>query len=65
MPVRACPGCVMQLDLEPGDKELLKRLLEQWLGTLRMEISNTENFEWRQALHDDETRIKRLIERLS
>ena len=54
-------GSAVQLELEDADAVLLKRILEQHLGNLRMEISNTENYEWRRALHADEDRLKRLI----
>lgn len=54
----------MQLQLDQADKELLVRVLERHLGNLRMEISNTENLEWRRALHTDEDRIKAMLARL-
>lgn len=54
----------MHLELDPADIDLLRRVLERHLGNLRMEISNTENFEWRKALHADEERLKALIARL-
>jgi hypothetical protein len=55
----------MQLELDRDDAALLQRLLERALGDLRVEISNTENFAWRQALHADEDRLKAVLERLA
>jgi hypothetical protein len=57
-------GVRMHIELDHEDVVLLRRLLERVLGDLRMEISNTENFEWRQSLHADETRLKAVLERL-
>jgi len=54
----------VQLDLDEADRELLKRILDRYLGNLRMEISNTENFDWRKALHTDEDRIKAMLAKL-
>ncbi|MGD9934199.1 MAG: hypothetical protein AB7T37_10840 [Dehalococcoidia bacterium] len=55
----------MHLELDPADVELLRRILERHLGNLRMEISNTENFDWRKSLHADEDRLKALLAKLS
>jgi hypothetical protein len=54
----------MRLDLDAADVELLRRILETYLGNLRMEISNTENFEWRKSLHADEDRLQAILARL-
>ncbi len=54
----------MHLELDAADVALLRSILERHLGNLRMEISNTENFEWRKAMHADEDRVKALIARL-
>ncbi len=55
----------MQLELDAADTELLRRILETHLGNLRMEISNTENFEWRKSLQADEERLKAILARLA
>ncbi len=54
----------MRIELDQAEAHLLRQILERSLGELRMEISNTENFEWRQRLHADEERIKSLLQRL-
>lgn len=55
----------MQLELDSDDVDVLKRLLERYVGDLRMEISNTENFDMRNALKADEERLKEILRRLS
>lgn len=54
----------MNLNLEDADRALLKRLLERALGDLRYEISNTDNYDYRQGLHADEERLKAIIAKL-
>jgi hypothetical protein len=54
----------MNLTLEPEDVDLLERVLSSRLGDLRMEISNTDSYEFRQDLKADEARLKALLERL-
>jgi hypothetical protein len=54
----------MELTLQPEDAALLKRILHSFLSDLRMEIVDTERWDLRQALHQDEDRIKALLDRL-
>ncbi len=54
----------MELTLQPGEAELLRIMLSNRLSDLRMEISNTEKYELREALKREEATIKALIERL-
>jgi hypothetical protein len=54
----------MQLELDAADSELLEQILTGRLGDLRMEISNTDDFDFRKGLKEDEGRIKALLERL-
>ncbi len=54
----------MQVELDSADIALLRRILESHLGNLKMEISNTENFEWRKSLQADEERLKAILGRL-
>jgi hypothetical protein len=54
----------MQLELDAADVALLEQILSGRLGDLRMEISNTDNFDFRKGLKEDEERIKSLLERL-
>jgi hypothetical protein len=54
----------MQLTLDAEDVELLQRILSSHLGDLRVEISNTDDYDFRQGLKADETRLRALIQRL-
>ena len=54
----------MQLELDAADVALLEQILSGRLGDLRMEISNTDDFDFRKGLKEDEERIKSLLERL-
>jgi hypothetical protein len=54
----------MQLDLQPNEVLLLTQVLQERLSDLRMEISNTEQYEMREALKREEATIKSLIVRL-
>jgi hypothetical protein len=44
----------MQLELDAADSELLEQILVGRLGDLRMEISNTDDFDFRKGLKEDE-----------
>lgn len=54
----------MELHLEPEEASLLRRILSTYLGDLRMEISNTENYDLRQSLKQEEVQVAAIIERL-
>jgi hypothetical protein len=54
----------MELPLQPAEASLLHRVLTSYLSDLRMEISNTEQYEFREELKADEALIKGLIARL-
>lgn len=54
----------MELTLQQSEAELLLRILRQYLSDLRMEIADTEQYEFRQGLKQDEAIIKDLIGRL-
>jgi cob(I)alamin adenosyltransferase len=54
----------MELTLDAEDVALLSRILSNYLSDLRMEIAQTDQYEWRQALKQDEERIKALLARL-
>ncbi|HEX6511769.1 MAG TPA: hypothetical protein VF157_05695 [Chloroflexota bacterium] len=54
----------MNLELNQEESDLLGRVLNNYLGDLRMEIGKTENYDWRQSLHADEDRIKAVLARL-
>jgi hypothetical protein len=57
-------GTTMQLTLDAEDVELLERILSSHLGDLRSEISNTDDYDFRQGLKADEARLRALIQRL-
>ena len=54
----------VQLMLDGNEAEVLKRVLSQALSDLRMEISDTENYDMRQGLKRDEETLKSIIARL-
>jgi hypothetical protein len=54
----------LQLSLETAEAKLLKDVLERFLSDLRMEIADTENYELRQSLKQDEETLRHLITRL-
>jgi hypothetical protein len=54
----------MELTLQIAEARLLRRILTQYLSDLRMEITDTENFDWRQDLKRDEESIKSLLTRI-
>ena len=54
----------MQLALTGEEAVLLKRILEQYVSELKSEISDTEKYDWRQSMKQDEAMAKAVIERL-
>ncbi len=54
----------MRLTLQPNEVLLLTQILRERLSDLRMEISNTEQYEMREALKQEEERIKSILSRL-
>lgn len=54
----------MNIDLDPRETDLLRQILANYLSDLRMEISDTDRAELREALKRDEATITRLIGRL-
>ena len=52
------------LDLDTREQEVMLKVLRDVLPELRSTISNTENFDWRQQMKDDEEVIKGLILKL-
>ncbi|GIW05317.1 MAG: hypothetical protein KatS3mg060_0122 [Dehalococcoidia bacterium] len=55
----------MDLHLEAGERDLLVEVLTRFLGDLRLEIGNTDDYELRQELKENEATIRRLLERLA
>ncbi len=54
----------MQLDLSEAEIEVIGRVLRNYLGDLRMEIRDTENYEFREGLKQDEQTINVFLARL-
>lgn len=54
----------MQLTLKPHEAALLRRILLYYLTELRGEIPETDDYDFRQNLKNDEVVLKELIARL-
>lgn len=54
----------MDITLTAEEAQLLKKILESFLSDLRMEVADTEKYEWRKELQKDEEAIKALLARL-
>jgi hypothetical protein len=54
----------MELQLQPEEVAVLRDVLQHFLSDLRMEIADTDKYDFRQALKKDEEIIKALIARL-
>jgi hypothetical protein len=54
----------MELTLQDSEVNYLLRLLQQNLSELKMEISNTESYDMRQQLKQDEVVLKSILRRL-
>lgn len=54
----------MQLDLNERESTLLRTILERHLGDFRMEISDTENYDMRKSMQEDEESLKRILRAL-
>ena len=55
----------MDLKLQEDEVALLERVLTQALGDLKMEITDTENYDMREGLKRDEEALKRIIRQLN
>jgi hypothetical protein len=54
-----------QLNLENEERELLSRILSDYLGNLRMEIGATDSRNMRAEMHRNEETIMSIVERLT
>jgi len=54
----------MQLTLDTSEATLLRNVLEQHLGDLRMEIGKTENYDLRNSLKHDEVTLNHILDGL-
>ena len=55
---------VMQLELSPEETRTLIEILDSTLGDLRMEISDTDSFDYRQQLKSRKALLIRVIDSL-
>jgi hypothetical protein len=55
---------VAQIELTDQEAELLRNVLEEYVSDLRMEVSNTDNMDFREALKEKERILRGLVERL-
>lgn len=55
----------MMIEITDKEKEILKHVLEYYMGELREEVVKTEDKDWKPPLHMEEESIKKLIEKLS
>ena len=53
-----------QIELTDQEAELLRNVLEEYVSDLRMEVSNTDNMDFREALKEKERILRGLVERL-
>ncbi len=53
-----------QLTLTDEEAGTLRRVLEQYVSDLRMEIADTDSMDFRDQLKREETFLKKLIEQL-
>lgn len=54
----------MEITLDANEVDVVGRTLRNFLGDLRMEISNTEKYDLRQSLKADEDAIKQVLTKL-
>ena len=55
----------MDIRLGEREAEVLRQVLTNYLGNFRMEIRDTENYDWRQSMKEHEAAIKSILEKLS
>ncbi|MFO7261216.1 MAG: hypothetical protein DIU52_008660 [bacterium] len=55
---------MVRLELDRQQAEMLREMLESYLGDLRMEISQTDQMDFREDLKTKEALLKDVIERL-
>jgi hypothetical protein len=53
------------IQLADEEAEILKSVLEEYISELRMEVSNTDNMDFREALKRKEAILKRLVGQLT
>jgi hypothetical protein len=55
----------MMIEIGDKEKEILKHILEFYLGELREEVVKTEDVKWKPPLHEEEDMVKKLIAKFS
>lgn len=55
---------MVRLELTPEEAEVLQKILSIFLSDLRMEIADTDSWEFRQTLKEQEEFLKSLLARL-
>ncbi len=56
---------MLTLQLDEKEREILKGALETFQEELKDEIGKTDRREWRAALHDEETVIRKILQKVS
>jgi hypothetical protein len=56
---------MFSLTLSAEERELLEAVLHETISDLRMEIADTDSFDYRAQLHKREDMLKQLLKRLS
>jgi hypothetical protein len=54
----------VDLRLNERQHDLLRRIVDGWISDLKMEISDTEDFEFRRGLKDDKETAISILEQL-
>jgi hypothetical protein len=62
--IRSATRDTTLIQLDDRDSQLILEVLRNTLSDLRMTISDTENYDWRQQMKRDEEQIKSIISRL-
>ncbi len=55
---------MFQLSLRPEARDLLERILQDYLGDLRVEIGDTCDYEYRNGLKGEEKAVREILDAL-
>lgn len=55
---------MLSLQLTPEDVQVLREILESYLGELRVEVHHTDDFDYREGLKHKEAIVKKLLQHL-
>lgn len=56
---------MLQFTLRAEDRDLLVNILEEYLGDLRVEIGDTDNFDYRSKLKAEEKAVREILDTLA